>query len=189
LVGAVEPALTFLFPVAGTQGTTASVTVSGKFDPWPPHVWIDAPGITFRASTTKGKFDVEIAKDAPPGPHLVRLFNEQGASAPRFFVVSSEPGILEAEPNSDFRSPQKIAALPATIDGRLDKAGDVDSFAVALVKGQTLTAEVEAYVLASAFDGLLRIVDSHGTQLAFNHDGCTLDPLLTWQAPYEGIFM
>ncbi len=30
------------FPVAGTQGTTVSVTAAGKFDPWPPRVWVDA---------------------------------------------------------------------------------------------------------------------------------------------------
>ena len=186
---AAEPTLTHLSPVAGQQGTTVSVAVAGKSDPWPPQVWVDAPGITFNAAKTKGKFDVEIAKDAAPGPHLVRLFNEQGASAPRFFIVSSEPELLETEPNDDFKSPQKIASLPATISGRLDKAGDVDSFVVSLKKGETLTVWVEAYVLASTFDGLLRIVDPSGTQLAFNHDGRTLDPFLAWKAPRDGTFI
>ena len=186
---AAEPTLTHLSPVAGQQGTTVSVAAAGKSDPWPPQVWVDAPGITFKAGKTKGKFDVEIAKDAAPGPHLVRLFNEQGASAPRFFIVSSEPELAETEPNDDFKNPQKIAGLPATISGRLDKAGDVDSFAINLKKGETLTAWVEAYVLASTFDGMLRIVDPSGTQLAFNHDGRTLDPLLRWAAPRDGTFI
>ncbi len=186
---AAEPTLTHLYPVAGQQGTTVSVAVAGKSEPWPPQVWVDAPGITFKAGKTKGKFDVEIAKDAAPGPHLVRLFNEQGASAPRFFIVSDQPELLEVEPNDDFKAPQKIAKLPAAISGRLDKAGDVDSFAVPLQRGQTLTASVEAYVLASTFDGMLRVVDSNGTQLAFNHDGRTLDPLLTWPAPRDGTFI
>ncbi len=186
---AAEPTLTHLFPVAGAAGTTVSVTAGGKTEPWPPQVWIDAPGLIFQASKTKGKFDVEIAKDAAPGPRLVRFFNEQGVSPPRFFIVSGNPESLEAEPNNDFKTPQRIANLPATISGRLDKAGDVDSFAVTLQKGQALTAAVEAYVLASPFDGLLRIVDTDGTQLAFNHDGRTLDPLLTWEAPRDGTFI
>ncbi|MEA3208269.1 MAG: hypothetical protein QOE70_1326 [Chthoniobacter sp.] len=188
-LAAAEPTLTHLYPVAGQQGTTVSVTVAGKFEPWPPQVWVDAPGITFTTGKTTGKFDVEIAKDAPPGPHLVRFFNENGASAPRFFIVSAEPELLEVEPNNDFKSPQKIASLPATIGGRLDKAGDVDSFAITLQRGERLTVWVEAYVLGSTFDGMLRIVDPHGTQLAFNHDGRTLDPFLTWQAPGDGTFI
>ena len=165
------------------------MTASGKSEPWPPQVWVDAPGITFKPAA-KGKFDVEIAKDAAPGPHLVRFFNKDGASALRYFIVSPEPELLDAEPNDAFKTPQKIATLPATIGGKLDKAGDVDSFAVALKKGDMLTARVEAYVLGSTFDGMLRLVDDSGTQLGFNHDnGRTLDPLLTWAAPSDGTFV
>jgi hypothetical protein len=186
---AAEPTLTHLYPAAGQQGTTVSVAAVAKAEPWPPQVWVDAPGITFTAAKTKGKFDVEIAKDAPPGPHLVRFYNQDGASIPRFFIVSTKPELLEKEPNDDYQSPQKIDALPATISGRLDKSGDVDCFAATLKKGQTLTAWVEAYVLASTFDGMLRIVDDGGHELAFNHDGRTLDPYLTWQAPRDGAFI
>ena len=178
-----------LSPAAGQQGTTVAVNVAGKFDPWPVQAWVDSPGITFKPTKTAGKFDVEITKDAAPGPHLVRLFNASGASIPRFFIVAREPQTAEVEPNDDFRAPQKIATLPATINGKLDKAGDVDSFAVTLKRGQTLVAWTEAYVLASTFDGILRIVDTDGHELAFNHDGRTLDPFLAWTAPRDGTFV
>ena len=177
------------FPSPVSRARPSPSPPTGTFDPWPSRVWVDAPGITFKPTAKKGKFDVEIAKDAAPGPHLVRLFNAQGASIPRFFIVSEEPELLEVEPNDDFKSPQKIASLPATINGRLDKVGDVDSFGVTLKRGQTLIAWVEAYVLASTFDGMLRIVDAEGNELAFNHDGRTLDPLLTWEAPSDGAFV
>lgn len=186
---AAEPTLKNFFPAAGRQGTTVSVTVSGKIDPWPAKVWTDAPGITFKPTDKSGKFDVEITKDAALGAHFVRLFNESGASVPRFFIVSREPELADTEPNDAFKSPQKIESLPATIGGKLDKGGDVDSFAVSLKKGQTLAASLEAYVLMSTFDGLLRIVDERGAQLAFNHDGRTLDPSLTWTAPRDGTFV
>lgn len=189
VASAADPTITHLYPAAGQQGTTVSVTPVGKSDPWPPQVWVDAPGIDFKPAKTKGKFDVEIAKDAAPGPHLVRFFNNDGASQPRFFIVSTEPELLEKEPNDSFQSPQKIEALPATISGRLDKSGDVDSFAVTLKKGQPLRAWVEAYVLASTFDGMLRIVDEKGNELTFNHDGRTLDPDLRWVAPRDGTFI
>lgn len=162
---------------------------SGKFEPWPVKAWIDAPGFTFKPLKSVGEFDVEIAPDAALGPHLVRFYNDSGASQPRFFIVSEKPDVLDTEPNDAFKSPQKIAALPATVSGKLDKAGDVDSFAVVLKKGETLTASLEAYVLMSTFDGVLRIVDERGTQLAFNHDDRTLDPRLTWTAPRDGTFI
>lgn len=186
---AAEPSLKHLFPVAGGQGAKVSVTASGKFDPWPVQAWVDAPGIVFKPGDKPGKFDVEVADDAPLGPHLVRFFNGSGASATRFFIVTPKPDVLDAEPNDDFRKPQKIAALPTTISGKLDKAGDVDSFAVTLKKGQAFTAWLEAYVVGSAFDGVLRVVDEKGTELAFNHDGHTLDPLLAWTAPRDGTFI
>jgi hypothetical protein len=186
---AAEPSLKHLFPVAGGQGTTVAVTASGKFDPWPVKAWVDAPSITFKPGDKAGKFDVEVAQDAAPGPHLVRFFNDSGASVTRFFIVAPKPDVLEAEPNDDFHSPQKNAALPATISGKLDKSEDVDSFALTLKKGETITAWLEAYVLASTFDGVLRIVDEKGIELAFNHDGHTLDPVLTWTAPRDGTFI
>ena len=186
---AADPVLNHISPVAGQQGTTVLVSVAGKWDTWPPQMWVDTPGVTFKPGKNKGSFDVEIAKDAATGPHLVRLFDARGASAPRFFIVASEPQKLEAQPNDDFREPQKIAALPITISGKLDKAGDVDSFAVTLKRGQTLVAWMEAYVLASTFDGMLRVTDTDGNQLAFNHDGRTLDPFLAWKAPRDGTFI
>lgn len=186
---AAEPNLKHLRPVAGKQGTSITVTPAGKIDPWPPRVWVDSPDVRFNPTPMTGVFNVEIAADATPGPRLVRFFNEQGASEPRFFIVSKEFESREAEPNDDFKAPQKLESLPATVGGRLDKGGDVDSFAVTLKKGQTLVARVEAYTLASTFDGMLRIVDANGAQMAFNHDGRTPDPFLTWEAPHDGTFI
>src|SRR3989442_15600720 len=73
---------------------------------------------------------------------------------------------------------------------RLDKSGDVDSFAVTLEAGQTLIAWLEAYTLASPMDAVLRLVDSRGAQLALNDDdGRTLDPLLAWTAGSAGTYV
>jgi len=186
---AAEPTLTHLNPIAGQQGTTVSVTAGGKFDPWPPQVWVSGDGVTFKPGEKAKQFNVEIAKDAVPGPRLVRFFNKDGASALRFFIVSDQPELVEKEPNDEYSAPQAIPSLPATQGGRLDKGGDVDSYSVELKAGQTLVARVEGYILGSGFDGMLRVVDSKGVQHAFNHDGPTMDPLLTWQAPSDGTYI
>src|SRR5438093_4670994 len=187
---AAAPALDHLYPVAVQIGSTNAVTAIAKFDPWPPKVWVDAPGIMFHTETNVGKLTVEIATNAPAGPHLVRVFNEQGASAPRFLIVTDEPQAAEQEPNDDFMKPQVVDHLPVSLNGRLDKSGDVDSFAVSLEAGQTLIASLEAYTLASPMDAVLRLVDSRGVQLALNDDdGKTLDPLLAWTTNAAGTYI
>ena len=69
------PTLTHLYPVAAVIGTATPVTAVGKFEPWPPGVWTDAPGISFRPGEKAGQFTVDVRPDVPSGPHLVRFFN------------------------------------------------------------------------------------------------------------------
>ncbi len=156
--------------------------------------WLNMVERFFRDLTQKqlkrGKFAVEIATNAPVGPHLIRVFNEQGATGPRFLIVTRETQSSEQEPNDDFRKPQTLDSLPVSLNGRLDKSGDVDSFAVTLEAGQTLVASIEAYTLASPMDAVLRLVDSRGVQLALSDDdGRTFDPLLAWTAKSAGAFV
>jgi hypothetical protein len=66
----------------------------------------------------------------------------------------------------------------------------VDSFAIQLDAGQTLTAALDAYVLGSPVDAVLRLVDTRGLELALNHDnGRNLDPALTWTAQAAGTYV
>src|SRR5947208_548355 len=75
LLHAETPSLDYLFPAGGRQGTTNTIAIGGKYDPWPAKVWIDCPGVQFDPQTNKGAFKVSIGTNAPEGPHLVRLFN------------------------------------------------------------------------------------------------------------------
>ena len=187
---AAAPTLDQFYPVAVQAGTTTTVNAVGKFAPWPPQLWVDTPGIAFRPGEKAGELSVEVSAEAPFGPHLVRMYNETGASAPRFIVVTSEAPGTEVEPNDEFSRPQVIERLPVALNGRLSKGGDVDSFAVQLEAGQTLVASVDAYVLASPVDAVIRLVDTRGLELALNHDnGRNLDPLLTWKAPAAGTYV
>jgi len=176
------PTLEFFQPPGVAVGSTNTVRVTGKFDPWPPKVWTDATGVSFLAHTNQGEFEVVVKPDAPPGARLVRLFNQEGASEPRPFVIGAGPEILELEPNDHFAHAQRIEKLPVTVNGRLDKAGDVDSFSIELKGGQTLEASVDSIVLMSRLDAVLRVVTTNGLQLAWNHDFATLDPRVTWRA-------
>jgi hypothetical protein len=189
LRGAV-PSLDGFFPAAAQVGTTQAVTAIGKFEPWPVQVWSDTPGLAWKVETNKPELKVAIPADAPLGPHFVRLYNDQGASAPKCFVVTKEPQVAEVEPNDTWSSPQALDSLPVSLNGRLEKSGDVDCFAVTLGRGQTLVASVEAYVLSSPLDAVLRVVDARGVEVSWNHDdGRTLDPFLAYTAPAAGRYV
>ncbi len=183
------PVLTHMHPAGVMRGTTTQVKLSGKFDPWPCQVWTAVPGIVFTAGKEAGSFDVTVSPEVPAGPHLIRAFNDEDVSAPVAMVVDSTPQILDVEPNDDFRAPQEVSVATATINGKHEKGGDVDSFAVNLKKGQVMVAWVEAYLLAAGFDAMLRIVNQGGEALAFSHDHTTMDPFLVFTAPEDGRYI
>lgn len=185
---AAVPAPEFIFPAGGKQGATVNVTVGGKLDGWPVGVWTDHAGLAFKATTNSGAFTVSIAADVPPGPHLVRFYNGDGSAEPRTFVVGRRDEVLEAEPNDDFRKAQRIAHSAVVVNGRLEKAGDVDSFAIQAEQGKWIVAAVDCYALGSSVDPVLQVLDERGVRVAFNHDTHNLDALVAWQAPRAGIY-
>lgn len=184
------PNLEHLYPVAIQTGTTQTVAIVGSVDPWPPGVWVSDSRIEIHPEKESPRLRITVPASVPAGAYWVRLFNEQGGSGPRFLVVSDRPQTAETEPNDDFHQPQHITELPAEVNGRLDKNGDVDCYAFSLAAGQTIVASLEAYVLASPVDAVLRLVDTQGHALAQNHDdGQTLDPFLTWTATSAGTYV
>jgi hypothetical protein len=189
-VRAAAPTLEYLHPAGGQQGTTVQVTAAGAFEPWPVSGWADHPGIHLEASGEKGKLAVRIDKGVPAGPHLLRLHNAEGASAPRVFVVGGQPELAEAEPNNELAQATAVPSMPATVNARLEQRGDVDSFSVKLEAGQTLVASLQGRRLGAPMDPLLHLHDAAGGQpVAFAHDGFGLDPLLVYRAERAGTYV
>ncbi len=187
---AAVPVLDHVFPAALQIGSTQSVTLVGKFDPWPTRLDLDIPGVTWEATTNTGVITVRVSPKAPVGPQVIRVFSPEGVSAPRFLILSSHPQRAEVEPNDEMRTAQVLSDLPAEVNGRLEKNGDVDSYSVELQAGQNLVARLEAYTLQSPLDPVLRLLDAQGVQVAWNHDEVrSLDPLLAWRAPKAGTYV
>jgi hypothetical protein len=176
------PELKAIHPIGGGRGTTNTYTLAGKFDPWPPKFWSEPAGLILKTDTNKNKVTIEIPADCAPGPRLVRVYNDEGVTDPEFFAVGKDSELAEKEPNSRLIEAQE-AKLPTVINGRLDKNDDVDSYKIDLKAGEWLDASLEAYMLMSKVDGVLRLVTTNGVQLAWNHDYETFDPHLWWRAP------
>jgi hypothetical protein len=185
-LNAAPPTIDYVFPAGARQGSSLTVTLGGKFEPWPAEIWADHPSLKFKPEETKGKFSIQIATNTPVGPHLIRVFNPDGASSPRCFMIGHMPEVTEKEPNDSFEKAHPIDGLPVTINGRFDKIGDADCFDVHLSAGQCLVAWVDAYGFDAPVDPVLQLLRPDRTKAAFNHDGRSLDPWLTYRAEETG---
>lgn len=184
---AAAPTLDHFYPPSARPGTTNEVSAVGTLTPWPAPLVFNHPGIRAEPATNSPKYQLQVESGVPPGTYLARALNDEGASNPRFFIVDPRPVRAEVEPNDAASQAQVVDSLPALIEGRLEKRDDVDTFEVTLSKGRTLVARVEAFVLASPLDAVLRIRNEHGTLIGWNHDdGFTLDPFLAVAAPESG---
>ncbi len=186
---AVRPLVESIYPSGGQRGTDVTVTIAGKFEGGPLKVWADTPSIVFEPGKKPDTFTVHIAKDAPLGPHLVRVYTPTQAMPPRAFIVGDQPEIAEIEPNDERTKPQPVPQLPITINAQLDKNGDVDCYAIKLEAGQHLIASVQGRRLGSAIDPMLHLFDDTGVEVAFVQDGVGLDPLLAFRAPKSGTYV
>jgi hypothetical protein len=184
------PTLTSLFPGGAARGQIVTVSASGTFDHWPIRAWVDGQGIEVKPDKEKGKLSISVAPDAEPGVRWLRLYDEEGATALRPFLVGTLPEILESEPNDHPRDAQKLESTSLVVNGRLGKSGDVDGFAVPLTRGQTLVVDLEANRhLGSPMDAVLQIASSSGIVLAQNDDAGSRDPRLVFQSPADGIYL
>jgi hypothetical protein len=189
VASAAPPTLTYLFPAGAQRGTTVELTAAGTFERWPVQAWINGKGIEVKPARDKGKLTITVAADVVPGTYWLRLFDAEGASALRPFLVGTLPEVLEQEPNDDFKRPQQLASS-SVVNGRLEKPGDVDCFALKLRKAQTLVASLEANrTLGSPMDGILQVLSADGFVLEQNNDFHGLDPQVAFTAPKDGTYV
>jgi hypothetical protein len=189
-VFAAPPTLTNLFPAGAQQGKTVEAIAGGAFARWPVQAWTDRQGVEIKPAKDKGKFTIAVAADAVPGVCWIRLHDEEGASELRPFLIGTLPEVMEKEPNDEATKPQTLAALPVVVNGRLEKAGDVDCFAVRLRKGETLIAALEAnHTLESPMDAILQLLSADGFVMEENNDDRGLDPQIAFTAPKEGVYI
>jgi hypothetical protein len=184
------PTLDHLYPAGAGRGQTVTVNAAGSFDRWPVGVHVDGPGVQVVAGEKKGELRVAVAPGAPAGRVWLRVHDAEGASAPRPFLVGTLPELAEVEPNDDPAKAQEIKAPALVVNGRLEKRGDVDGFAVTLKKGQSLVAAMAANgPLGSPMDGVLQVATPAGIVLEQVDDAPGRDPLLVFEAPADGAYV
>lgn len=182
------PKVTALYPAGAQRGQTALVQAFGAFDTWPVDVALEGgEGLAVAVLPEKGQLRITAAPDAAPGRRWIRLHNAEGAATPRPFDVGTLPELNESEPNNLPGEATPTQTLPVLVNGRLERSGEVDCFAVELARDQTLVAGLDAFRrLGSPMDGVLQIVSPRGAVAGQADDDSGLDPLLTFTATESG---
>lgn len=184
------PQLTMLFPAGGQIGTSVDVVAQGKFPVWPLKAWTDSPHIQWTCQAESGKLQAVIGPDAEPGLHWLRLFDDNGATAVRPYLVGTAAEASEVEPNDSVAEAQAVPQLPFAVQGMLNKQADVDLYAVQLAQDQLLAATLDSHKwLNSPADASLQILSSRGFILEENLDHVGLDPYLEFTAPHAGTYL
>ncbi len=169
------PYVTNLFPLGGPAGAPGKIEMKG---------W-----------NLEGAELMPPPANAGPGVYWVAARRGGIVSNRVPFALDSLPECLDKEPNDSLPGAQKIP-LPVIVNGRLDRAKDVDVFRVEGRAGETIVAEATARRLDSPVDSSLKATDSEGRLLAFNDDhqdpasGANThhaDSYLTVKLPADGV--
>ncbi len=104
-----------------------------------------------------------------PGVIALSIPKKNLLSNPVPFALDALPDLEEKEPNDPPEHAQPVT-MPLVINGRIDKPGDEDRFAIQGGANMEVVAEVHARRLDSPVDSLLELTDAAGRQLAINDD-------------------
>lgn len=163
------PSIETLFPLGGRRGDRVQFSMQG-----------------FGLGSTPDP--VTLTSDgAGRGPHAFVVTIPQCGST--VVEVDDLNEVSELEPNNDARKSNRLD-LPGVGNGRIGKEGDVDVWAISLLKGTSYEIDLRAARLGSRLDGLLRLTDAAGKELA-RAEGTNArggDPLLTIKAPATGLY-
>ena len=143
------PFVTSIFPLGGRVGEPVKIEMTG----WNLEKTTLAPP----------------PKDAKPGCHLLAATDGTLVSNYVPFALDTLPECLEQEPNDEPSKAQKVT-LPIIVNGRIDRPGDWDVFAVEGKAGETIVAEVCARRLGSPLDSFLKVTGADGKIIAMNDD-------------------
>ncbi len=183
---AAPPNVTALVPSGCQIGQSVEVAAQGSVGE-KPQAWISREGLKIEFAETGNKFKVTVAENAAPGLCWIRVFNAEGASPLRPFVIGTLAEVAEKEPNNSAKDAQKLESNQVVVNGVLEKGGDVDTFAVSLKAGQTLVASLMAKgTLGSPMDGVLQVLGPRGFVMEHNDDDHGLDPQIVFTAPSDG---
>ncbi len=172
-------------------GQTASIVVNGKQLNGALSIWTSA-------GVLRPKEGQDLAKDQPvtmegaiaaetiPGIYPARFITNHGCSEAAFVVVDDLPSVAVAAESED-RKVGQLVTLPCCLNSQLNPVKS-KFFRIAMVAGQTVSAEVFARRIGSDMDPVLRITGPDEREVAYRDDmpGAEGDTQLQFTAAVDG---
>ena len=165
----VGPSVEWVFPAGGRRGSVLNLTAGG--------VGVDERPVS-----------VTLPPDGPGrGPSTTQTRLAEGVHAS--LEVDDLPETLESEPNGDPGRASTLSA-PGVGNGRIGRAGDVDTWALALAGGHNYLLDLRAARLGAPLVAVLSVTDADGKELA-SADAATSpreDPRLTFRPKADATY-
>ncbi len=171
------PYLQSVFPLGGKRGAANTVNVSGA------------------NLGSVNAVQLDISPDASLGIQELRVSNPNGLETnPYPFAIGEFNETNETEPNDALAQENKIGT-PITVNGRIEKAGDVDRYSIKVEKGTSLVFDVKAREFRSHLDPVLTIYsqkkgEAEGSLeeqvLSVNDDASGTDARIAFTFPEAG---
>jgi hypothetical protein len=184
--GQAPPVVNTIFPPGVQAGRTAEVTVGGSNLQGLQKLHGNVPGIQCERLDAS-RFRLTIPEGTQPGLYDLWGVGDNGISAPRTFAISNRTESLESEPNEAVTDAATVP-LDGVINGRIEKAGDIDYYRFTARQGQRVSVECSAERIDSRLRGVLEIFDAAGRRLAVNRGYFGIDPLIDFGVPADGSY-
>lgn len=183
------PAISHVFPAGGQLGTRFSIELHGKWSGWPVQGWTAASGVRLTPEAEAGRFRVEIAPSAPPGPTLLRFFNDAGATAPLQFVIGDATELVESADLEASGAGVPVRAFPVAINGRLLEPDRPDLWLLPLAQPTRLTAQLQARALDSPLRARLELVGEQDRVISEATTTPATEPTLSTAIAAPGLYV
>lgn len=147
------PFATGMYPLGGPRGKPLTIAASGGNLRGPIAKTItlpDTPGVLVDPGPFEG----------PGGP----------VPAPMVVMVGDAIEVGEDPPSSSPSPPRNEIHVGMTVNGRIERRGEVDRYAMAVKKGQKFRIRLIAEPMGSWLDSVLTVRDKDGSALAENDD-------------------
>lgn len=180
------PAIEAVFPAGGQAGQTVEVVVSGAGCETLHSLHSNVPGMRCKR-TGEGAFRLTAPASTAAGYYDLWGFGPTGVSPPRTFVIGQCTERVEAEPNEVLTDAESVP-LGVVVNGRIDKAADVDQFRFLARRGERVLIECWAERIDSRLRAVLEVRDAMGRRAAVNRGYFGIDPLIVFDAPEDGEF-
>jgi hypothetical protein len=125
-----------------------------------------------------------------------RLTTAEGSSNPIFLGFTTDPILVEKEPNNDLQSAQRVS-VPGDVTGTFGRPGDLDWYAFSAKKGERIVVDVYGERQSGLVDPFLTGYDAKGKRIFSLDDSgrnigqirfttTTHDPRWDFTAPADG---